>query len=208
MRFPLAMEEHSRPPCLGFWVERPSAHPGLDGPARSTWSSPVFGFKLSHWRAQIIPPRRPVVSSVKKSRHTSSCSMASRKVPSCSPFRSALGGNWALELLCPVEFSAMLRILRRVNGVADTGTAAAAGGEDVHIVLVSAVGFGIQAVLDNDFPLGSTIRQRVRGASSHFIGLAIKVIFAFLGSLARFPGRRWSALRRSSYRSWWPRHRS
>ena len=58
---------------------------------RSTWSSPVFGFKLSHWRVQITPPRRPVVSSVKKSRHTSSCSMASRKVPSCSPFRICFG---------------------------------------------------------------------------------------------------------------------
>ena len=74
-----------------FWVERPSAHPGLD-----------------QW-----PPER---------------------CPAVPHSESALGGNWALELLCPVEFSAMLRILRRVNGVADTGTAAAAGGEDVHIV--------------------------------------------------------------------------
>ena len=73
-----------------FWVERPSAHPGLDGPA-----APLGAPRFSD---------------------------------------SALGGNWALELLCPVEFSAMLRILRRVNGVADTRTAAAAGGEDVHIV--------------------------------------------------------------------------
>ena len=56
------------------------------------------------------------------------------RCPAVPHSESALGGNWALELLCPVEFSAMLRILRRVNGVADTGTAAAAGGEDVHIV--------------------------------------------------------------------------
>ena len=46
------------------------------------------------------------------------------------------------------------------------------------------IGFGIQAVLDNDFPLGSTIRQRVRGASSHFIGLAIKSDLRVFGVLS------------------------
>lgn len=42
-----------------FWVERPSAHPGLDG-AAAPLGAPRFSGQVTHWRAAIIPPRRPV----------------------------------------------------------------------------------------------------------------------------------------------------
>lgn len=70
---------------------------GISDPFRQ--NNPVYA-RLDKWRltaiqvGTILAEDRSiylVVSSVKKSRHTSSCSMASRKVPSCSPFRICFG---------------------------------------------------------------------------------------------------------------------
>lgn len=128
------MEEHSRPPCLGFgWRGHQLTPDSMDLPLHLE----LPGFRIQviplegadHTPAQAggqlgekVPPHLVLLNGLQKG------------CPADPHSESALGGNWALELLCPVEFSAMLRILRRVNGVADTGTAAAAGGEDVHIV--------------------------------------------------------------------------